>query len=337
MSYQFVVELPKHLEAAYKAGEIIITGGVARYSDGRKIAAHLEQVAPFAMSFAGSGSNPYLMALSTSIQAAKGVKGLADTAKLNQVIALTQQVKVLSTVNLAISGATLGVAMIGFAIVIHQINQANQKLDDLSSRLYSVDLKISELVRNEISKLIAEVKLHTKNCITLIHQLEAVGWSDYLDTEISKQLNYAETLIERIIGIYLNRGMINVSMELCQHLYASYAALLKAYLTSRYVNQKNLNYPAMRLKTLENISSQLISPEILDELYEEYLLNNEKRFSGEDLDYIISFYKHGCQSTAKNVEDQHEILSTVSLGQFQNWRKLVGNSESSLLWIEHTV
>lgn len=336
MSYQFIVELPKHLETAYKAGEILITGGVARYADGRHIAAHLEQAAPFAMNLAG-GSHPAFMMASAGVQAAMTAKGMAiNTAKLNQVIALTQQVKLLSTINLAVSGVTLGVAVVGFAIVIHQINQANKKLDNLSSRLYSVDVKVSELVKNEISKLIADVKLHTKHCITLIHQLEDIGWSDHLDTEIAKQLNHAETLIERIISTYISREMINVSMELCQHLYTSYASLLKAYLTSRYIHQKSLDYPAMRLKTLENFSSQLTSPDILDELYEEYLLNNEKRFSGGDLDYIIGFYKYGCQNTARNVEDQYEILNTVSLDQFQNWQKMLASSESSLVWIDHS-
>lgn len=336
MSYQFIVELPKHLEAAYKAGEVIITGGVARYADGRHIAAHLEQAAPFAVNLAARNHPAFMMA-SAGLQAAKVAKGIAiDTAKLNKVISLTQQVKMLSTVNLAISGVTLGVAVIGFAVIIHQINQVNQKLDDLSSRLYSVDFKVSELIKNEISKLIADAKLHTKNCITLIHQIEDIGWSDHLDTEIAKQLNHAETLIERIINTYINSDIINVSMELCQHLYTSYASLLKAYLTSRYIHQKSLDFPAMRLKTLEAFSSRLASPDILDELYERCLLDNEKRFSGVELDYILYFYEHGCQNTARNVEDQYEILKTVSSDQFQSWRKILASSESSLVWIDHS-
>ena len=335
MSYQFIVELPKHLETAYKAGEVIITGGVARYVDGRHIAAHLEQAAPFAMNLAG-GSHPAFMMASASLQAVKVAKGISDTAKLNQIITLTQQVKVLSTVSLAISGVTLGVAIVGFAVVIHQINQSKKKLDDLSSRLYSVESKTSSLVENEISKLIFDVKLHTKNCITLIHQLEDIGWSDHLDTVISQQLNNAEILIERIINTYTRKEIINVSMELCQHLYISYASLLKAYFTSRYVHQKSLDYPAMRLKTLEQFSSQLTSSEILDELYEEYLLNNEKRLSGVELDYIMQLYSYGCQNTVRNVEDQYEILNTASLDQFQNWQKIAANSESSLIWIAHS-
>ncbi|WP_204141299.1 hypothetical protein [Halomicronema sp. CCY15110] len=335
MSNQFIVELPKHLETAYKAGEIIITGGVARCADGGQIAAHLEQVAPFAMNFAGS-SHPAFMIASTSFQAADLVKGLKDTAKLNQIITLTQQIKRLSTVNLAVSGVTLGVSIIGFAIVVHQINQANQKLDQLNSRIHSVDLKISDLIKNETGKLIADVKLHTKHCITLIHQLEDIGWSDHLDIEIAKQLNHAETLIERIINTKINKNSIGISLELCQHLYHSYAGLLKAYLTSRYLHQRSLDYPAMRLKTLYNFSSQLTSSEILDELYEEFLLNNERRFSGTELDYILSFYKYGCQNTAKNVENQCEILNTVPLDRFLEWRQNIGQSESPLIWLEHS-
>lgn len=333
MGYQFIVELPKHLETAYKAGEVIITGGVARYVDGRHIAAHLEQATPFAMNLAGGSHPAFGMALA-SMQAAKGI---SDTAKLKQIIALSQQLKVLSTVNLAVSGVTLGVAIIGFAVVIDQFSQANKKLDELNSRLYSVELKVSELVKNEISKLITDIKLHTKNCITMIHQLEDIGWSEHLDVEIGKQLNYAEALIERIINTYINRGMINVSMELCQHLHASYAALLKAYLTSRYIHQKSLKYPAMRLKTLENFSSKLTSPDILDELYEGYLLNNERRFSGLELDYILHLYKYGCQNIARNVEDQYEILNTVSLDQFQHWQKKLADSKSTLVWVEHSI
>ncbi len=287
MSYQYVVELPKHLETAYRAGEIIITGGVARYADGMQIAAHLEQAAPIAMN-AASSLHPSFALASTALQAAKAVKGMAiDTAKLNQIIGLTEQIKALSTVNVAVSGVTLGVSLVGFAVVVHKLNQANQQLDKLNASLQSVGLKVSDIHRNETSKLIAQVKLHIKHCITLIRQLEDIGWNVHLDTEIAKLLDSAETLIERLVNQYINREGINVSLELCQHLYNSYAALLKAHLTSRYTHQKNLEFPAMRLNTLGGFASQLTADSMLDELYETYLLNQEKRLSGVELDYII--------------------------------------------------
>ncbi|MFE4107727.1 hypothetical protein [Almyronema epifaneia] len=334
MSYQFIVGLPKHLEAAYKAGEIIITGGVARYADSMAIAAHLEQAAPFA---AGAfNTNPYLAMASTALQTARVAKGMVvDTAKLNQIIALTQQIQTLSSINLAISGATLGVAVVGIAIVLHQLNKLNQKLDRLSAQLQSLDMKISEVHKNELSKLIEKVKIHIKHCISFINQIEDLGWSHHLDTEIVKQLDSAETLMERVLAKYLDRDGINISLDLVQCLYSSYANLLKVYLTNRYLSQKSLDYLGLRLKTLENFSSQLSSPEMIDELYESLLLNQERRFSEGELDVILELYRYGCKNKSQDVNVHYEILTKTPLKEFQNWQRLLAESKKPLIWIEH--
>jgi hypothetical protein len=197
-------------------------------------------------------------------------------------------------------------------------------------------MKISELIKNELGKLIADVKRHIKNCITLIYQLEDLGWSEHLDTEIAKLFDSIETLMERLLGKYLDRDEINVSLELAQCLQSAYANLLKAYLTKRYVHKKSLVYPTLRLQTLENFSKQLCSPDLLDQLYEEYLVSREHRFTEGELDVILALYRYGCQNTSTNLNVHYEILQTTSQGQFKRWQRLLKTSDQPLIWLEHS-
>ncbi|MBD2107047.1 hypothetical protein [Nodosilinea sp. FACHB-13] len=328
MSYQYLLQLPQHLEPALKAGKIFVESGVARDISNKAIVAHLEMVAPQAIGALGM-SNPY------AALAGIALKTVSDTSKLNKIISLTQEIKMLSTVNLAISGVTLGVVVAGFAIVLHKLNKIDKKLDKISLQIQALDVKVSDLVKNETSKLIADVKRYVKHCITLIHQLEDLGWSEHLDTETSKLLDNIEVLVERILGKYLDRDGINVSLELAQCLQGAYANLLKAYLTKRYLQQKSLDYPALRLQTLISFSQQLCAPELLDELYEEYLVSKEHRFSEAEIDIILALYRYGCQQTSNNVNVHYEILKTTPVRQFKGWQKLLKASDQPLIWLEH--
>jgi hypothetical protein len=245
---------------------------------------------------------------------------------------LTQEIKSLSTINLAVSGATLGVVVAGFAVVLYQLDRIDKKLDGVSIQIQRLDSKIS---KNELSKLMEKVKRHIKSCISLIHQLEDLGWSDYLDTVILNLFDSIEALMERILDNHFDRGEINVSLEMTQCLQSAYANLLKAYLTKRYLQNKSLNYPVIRLQTLEKFSKELCSPEILDELYEEYVVSKEYRFTEEDLDVILALYRYGCQNTSNNVNVHYEILQTTPRSQFNRWQQLLKTSDQPLIWLEH--
>lgn len=328
MTYQYILQLPQYLEPALKAGKIFVESGVARDIGSKAIVAHLEMVGPQTLGALGAVNPGFAVA-------GAALKIISDTTKLNKIIRLSQEIKMLSTVNLAVSSVTLGVAVAGFAIVLHKLNEIDKKLDKISIQIQALNVKVSDLVKNEMSKLVADVKRHIKNCITLIHQLEDLGWSEHLDTEISKLLDSIEVLMERILGKYLDRDGINVSLELAQCLQSAYANLLKAYLTERYLQKRSLKYPALRLQTLISFSQQLCAPELLDELYEEYLVSKEQRFSEAEIDIILALYRYGCQNTSDNVNVHYEILKTTPVRQFKGWQKLLKGSDQPLIWLEH--
>jgi hypothetical protein len=336
MSYQFVVELPQHLEKAYRAGQIVVNSGVARYADTQQIAAHLEQVLPFAGNVAGV-TNPYVAMVGPGLRTIRELKGMTvDTLMLKRVIDLTQQVKALSAINVAVSSATLGVSVIGFAVVLHQLNKLDQKVSQMESQLNVIARQQSEIFKNEIGKLIRDARLNIKHCITLIQQIEQLSWSEYLDTEISKQLDRSEVLLNHVIYKYIDRDGINISLELAQQLYNAYADLLKVYLTNRFLHKKDIDYPSLRLKTLCNFSEQLMSEDILDELYEEYLMQREQKLTETELDYILDLYCCGCQNTRDAANNHHEILQKVSVNKFKRWRKTFEASKDPWVWVDHS-
>ena len=337
MSAEFLVQLPAHLEKAYRLGQIVITGGVARYADSGQIVAHLEPAIRHSLGFAG-GINPQFAMARSAFETARVAKGMVvDTAKLNKIMQLTQSVQTLSAVNLAVGSVTLGVAVIGFAVVLHKLHRIDNRLQGIETQLQSIDRKTDSLVKNEVIKLVRKAKLALKHSITLVHQLEENGWNLYLDTEIAQHLDSMEVLLEEVINrcsIYMN---INVPSEIAQCLYSSYANLLKAYLTARYSKKKELGYAAQRIQTLENFNDALTSPDFLDELYESYLFDQAHRLSESELDYIFTLYRYGCKNTQQAVNSHHEILMTTHPRKFRRWKNLVNKCEQPAIWIEHAV
>jgi hypothetical protein len=210
-----------------------------------------------------------------------------------------------------------------------------KKLDEISAQIQVLDEKVSQLVKNESGKLIAKVRRHIKHCITFIHQLEDLGWNSQLDTEILKLFDSIEVLLERLIEKYLDRDFINVSLELTHCLYSAHANLLKVYLTHRYEQKKSLNYSGSRLKSLSRFASQLSSPDVVDEFYEQLLLNQEKRFTEGELDVILALYRYGCQNTHQNVSDHCEILEATPIRTYKRWQRLIKQSQAPFIWLEH--
>lgn len=335
MSHQFIARLPKHLESAYKAGRILVNSGVARCATSQEIVAHLELVRPYTESFFGT-INPYLSIANTAIMSVKtGKEMIIDTAKLNQIIALCQNIKELSKLNIAVSGATLGVSVIGVSIIIYQLEKIRERLQEISVSIEDMNSKISELLRSEESDLVAQVRECTKSCTTLTNQLNDLGWNPNLDTQISLLFDRIEALLERLIEKFLNKRIVNTSLELTQCLYGAYSILLKAYLTHRYLQGKTLDYTGARLQSLKVFSEQLAAREILDDLYEALLLSRERRLSQSEMNIILSLYQCSCQSTYQNVVSHHEILNKTPMGTYKNWQKLIQQSVEPAIWLEH--
>lgn len=328
MTYQYILQLPQHLEPALRAGKIFVESGVARDVGSKVIVAHLEMAGPQALGALGAVNPAFAVA-------GAALKITSDATKLNKIIRLAQEIKSLSTINLAVSGATLGVAVAGFAVVLYQLERINKKLDQISAQIQALDAKVSSIIEDGLSEQIEAVERYTKNCITLVHQLDRLGWSDHLDTQIVLLLDGVEAAMRKIIRKFLGRYGNNISLELAQCLQSAYASLLKAYLTELYLQKKSLDHPALRLQTLDYFSQQLCAPELLDQLYEEYLVSKEHRFTEGELDVILALYRYGCQNTSNNVNVHYEILKTTPVRQFNGWQKLLKASDQPLIWLDH--
>ncbi len=91
----------------------------------------------------------------------------------------------------------------------------------------------------------------------------------------------------------------------------------------------------VKIQTLENLSKQLCSSDLLDGLYEQYLMSKEYRFTEGEIDVILDLYRYGCQNTSNNINVHHEILRTTPRNQFNRWQRLLKASNQSLIWLEH--
>ena len=144
MYEELIFPLSENLEAAYNAGEIVVTDGVARNTVSNTIVAHLEQVAPY-IGDALEIANPYITFAKIAFRGVQAFNAhkqkVVNDAKLNHIIHLTQQIQSLSTVNLAISSVTLGVGVSGLALVLNKINKIDRKLDELSKKNEALDAK----------------------------------------------------------------------------------------------------------------------------------------------------------------------------------------------------
>lgn len=332
MDYTFLVRLPKHLETAYKAGKIIITDGVARDISTKKIVAHLEQVAPLISNTTSglSSGNPYITVSGIVIDAAKLVQGSITNQKLDKVIAMVQNLQMLSYVNIAMTGMNIGVTAVGFAIVVSKLNQIDQKLT-------IIDHKLEGIIISDIKTIIREVRNSIKDSITLVEKLSHTPLSEYLEHEVEKQLNKMESLLTDLISRLHDDDIINVSLPVIQALYNNYANLLKAYLISVYFSQKNINSNniSQRLIFLEKIQEQLISEKILEQMYENILINGQQKLSESEIDIIQYLYRYGCEQIPKNIKNHNQILTETPIKKFQKWKQLKIDHQESLIWISH--
>jgi hypothetical protein len=327
MDYTFVVKLPKHLEKAYEAGKIIITSGVARDATTKQIVGHLEHIVGNATSRGLSGD--YIqMFYGMAVDSAKLGIEIHNAQKLNQIINLVQNLQVLSCVNIAMTGVNLGVSIVGFALVISQLNQIDHKLNLILQG-------INHLINNENRKLLSKTKNYIKKVITLLNQLESSKSILILDLQVEDTLNEIETHIEDLISRYTNRASMNVPLHYIQALYVAYCNLLKSYLTSKYLSQGDLQCISYKIQILENITIKMVSEDIMDLLYEECLLNEEKRLSETELNVILRLFKSSSHESLEKVKTHQEILSTTPIEKFKTWQYLIKDSNESLIWMPH--
>ncbi|MGY6528846.1 MAG: hypothetical protein ACXITR_02850 [Cyanobacterium sp.] len=332
MDYTFLVRLPKHLETAYKAGKIIITDGVARDISTKKIVAHLEQVAPLINNTTSglSSGNPYIMVSGMGIDAAKLIQGSITNQKLDKVIAMVQNLQMLSYVNIAITGINIGVSIVGFAIVISKLNQIDHQLMNITHKLEGI-------IRGDIKIMIREVSNSIKDSISLVDKLSYIPLSEYFEHAVEKQLNKMESLLNDLISRLHDDDIVNVPLPLIQALYNNYANLLKVYLTSIYLSQKNIKFNGIsqRLNFLKETQEKLVTEKMLEYIYEDILISGQQKLSESEIDIIQYLYEYGCQQIPKNIQNHHKILIETPINKFQEWKQLKIDNKKSLIWISH--
>ena len=86
---------------------------------------------------------------------------------------------------------------------------------------------------------------------------------------------------------------------------------------------------------LEKIQEQLISEKILEQMYENILINEQQKLSESEIDIIQYLYRHGCEQIPKNIKNHNQILAETSIEKIQKWKQLKLDHQESLIWISH--
>jgi hypothetical protein len=322
MSYEFMVKLPKHLEEAYRAGNVIVTGGVARDVGTKVILGHLESVSQI------TSINPYLGFLNLGLQVAKfGIKAY-EVVEVKKVLRVAQTIQSLSCINLALSGTSLGVGLAGFYLVCNKLNHLDNKLTE-------IDKKILTIIEFEQRKLLAKTNLIVKNTRTMLNLINQNKSSFDIELKINELLNQLEEHIGLLLDLHQFKNDINLPFNHIQVSYVAYVNLLKSYFTFMFLNKDVLVFQKERLDTLKVINTKLQSSHILKFIYLQCIDNHQKILTSKEVNIIMDCYKFSCQDLLAQVENSYEILSTIPRDNYLKWQNKLANAYNPLIFIEH--
>ena len=343
-------EIPEPFQEALRTGKAVIDeSGICRWvEEGEKVGeilGHLEPVTSLLENI--PSSDPYLSLIKYSYKGYKLYQGKANQEKIKQIQTLIQKVEKISTISLGLSVVNLGVNVIGFSLVISRINEINKQM-------YEMKYLISDLYNDAKIRLIFDIEKEIRNSIRLIKKLEyniSNNWweriiksfsttkqieSIIINEQIDLNLINIEVALDNLIVRYTSQNSINVPHGYRQNLYDYYANLLKVYLTSRYIQGSSLDYCVDQLETLDRMHSQLISENMLTNIYDEFLLQKQEiRLTPEELDDIFTLYRTKCKATKNAVFNHYEILKKTPIKKFRKWKIEVEKSQSPFMWINH--
>jgi hypothetical protein len=335
---QFLVQLPEHLIEAYKAGEIMISGGVARDVATKQIVAHLEQAAPELLKVGikwGVSFTPLSAALVATDVVESLFQGVVISKRLdevsqrvNEIYNLVNQLQFIAWMNTGLLSLNLGLNLIGFCKISSQINKLSRKLDRISSQ-------IDSLLSNEQRKLFKETQIYIKQAETLSGKLDRVGLTEGLGIKTLELLNHLEVHLQDLISRYQKGELIQLSLEYIYTSYLAYANLLRAYFTAQHLKGETFYQVTERIQALEKLKKELISQQILDLLYEECTWNQERMLTEREIKDILCFYKASCKESFERVNSHFEILSKNGLEQLDLWRKTARKASDPVILIYH--
>lgn len=332
MNYQFIAQLPKHLETAYRAGNILVESGVARDLTKPKqpIIAHLELASNLgklgkSTAMAASAGNPAIIASGFAMNITKLGLSIDNSIQLRRLAVMIQTLQVLSCVNIVLTGAVLGVCIVGFRNVNARLNYLDKKLNILSSQ-------VTDLKDDAIDNLFYRTKSQIKNSSSWLLHLEQEGLTELIKVEIEKCLNEMEVNLDSLMYRLISKKSVSLSVNTVQTLATAYANLIKVYLTYQYTSKKELSIE--RLEILSQVKEALISSEMMDAFYEQCLFS-ENGLPESDLTMILKAYKQSCTCNHRLVSNHYEILESTPIDKFKEWNILAKSSEDPMLWIEH--
>lgn len=155
MSISF--DVPAELAARYAAGLLVRDGALLRNSDTGRIVAHLQETTALAGRFAAA-TNPAGMAMEAG-KLGLGAVQVAQNEQIKAGIALMQQLQV---ANLALTGIGIGVSVVGFGLVLQQLQGIRRQLEGFGAALAGIRQAVDEvqatLDRRKLSELTAALR-----------------------------------------------------------------------------------------------------------------------------------------------------------------------------------
>lgn len=145
----FLRTVPPLLRAGVKSGQMCVFGSVIRNAANGQIAGFLQEAAPLAQ-LLGNPASAVLAVADFGLDVAKLAQGEVIRAGVARIEEGMKTLASLGVSNLALTGANLGVSVVGFAVIAAQIHNLKRSVDRISGQIGSVSLKIDQLQRDAI-------------------------------------------------------------------------------------------------------------------------------------------------------------------------------------------
>lgn len=189
-------QIPAQFLSAYAAGEVVRYGAVLKDVGTGQILAHLQEVGGLgsilqeplkSLGGLGIGSAP-----GTILQA---VGSGVNTAQLAQISNTLETLQIITTVGAVASVATLGVAIVGLAVVNSKLNRLDAKLDRVLDELHRVGKDVERL----------NFRLETLDRARLSTALDRLAGADLSDpSRRVRLLEQAESTFHEMRNMYFH-------------------------------------------------------------------------------------------------------------------------------------
>lgn len=147
--------IPPEALAGLESGTLKLFGSVIRRSDTGAIAYHLQEAAPLAGKLGTVAMNP---PLGVAKIVADGLQNEVNRRAITNVGAKVANVTQIASLNLALTGAGIGVTAVCFALVAKRLDRIEDGLASLEEKLDEVIAKIDEATHRETQDLFSHIR-----------------------------------------------------------------------------------------------------------------------------------------------------------------------------------